>query len=67
MSTTITSQRAPSRRQILGWIAPLVSGFSWGLEMRRRDESERAAGRPVDEQALRRIVSEVDARQGRRT
>lgn len=74
MSTAITSRHVPSRGPsrghvlgwiVLGWIATLVSGFRWGLEMRRRYDTERAAGRTVDEQAMRRLVSEVDAWQGR--
>lgn len=70
MSTAITSRHVPPRGHVvgwfvLGWITTLVSGFRWGLEMRRRYDAERAAGRPVDEQAMRRLVSEVDAWQGR--
>ena len=65
MSTALTSQHVPALGPVVGWIAALVSGFRWGLEMRRRYDAERAAGRPIDQQALQRIVSEVDARQGR--
>ena len=67
MSTVIASHNVPSRGHVLGWIATLASGFRWGLEMRRRYEAERAASQPVDEQAMRRLVSEVDAWQGRQS
>ena len=67
MNTAMTSRQVPSRGHVAGWIATLVSGFRWGVEMRRRYDAERAAGRPVDDNAMRRMASEVDAWQGRRS
>ena len=67
MTTAITSRHAAPQGHVLRWLATLVSGVRWGLEMRRRYDSERAAGRPVDETAIRRIAGEVDAWLGRRT
>ena len=67
MNTAINAPFAASEAPARRWLADLVSGLRWGLEMHRRYESERAAGRPVDEEALRRITGEVDAWLGRRT
>jgi hypothetical protein len=66
MSTTMSLQQSKPRRRVLCWFTSLASGFAWGLEMRRRYDSELAAGRRPDEKALRRIAGEVDAWQGRR-
>jgi hypothetical protein len=67
MNTAITARHAISRSHVLGWFANLVSGFRWGLEMRRRYDREIAAGRRPDDEAIRRISGEVDAWLGRRT
>lgn len=66
MNTAISFQQAAPRRHVLRWFANLASGFAWGLEMRRRYDSELAAGRRPDDAAMRRIAGEVDAWQGRR-
>ena len=67
MSTAIGLRLAASERPGSRRLADFVTGCRWGLEMHRRYESERAAGRPVDEKVLRRMTSEVDAWFGRRT
>lgn len=66
MNTAITSPHVALQGHALGWFATLVSGIRWGLEMRRRYDSERAAGRRPDDEAIRRMVGEVDAWLGRR-
>ena len=57
--------RGETRGHSLGWFAKLVAGVRWGIEMRRRYDSEVAAGRRPDEDAMRRISGEVDAWIGR--
>ncbi len=70
MNTAVTTHhietRGEARAHGLGWFANLVAGVRWGIEMRRRYDSEVAAGRRPDEAALRRISGEVDAWIGRR-
>ena len=69
MNTAVTTHpmeaRGETRGHGLGWFATLVAGVRWGVEMRRRYDSEVAAGRRPDEAAMRRISGEVDARIGR--
>jgi hypothetical protein len=74
MNTAVTTHRIDARGETrgetrghgLGWIAVLVEGVRWGIEMRRRYDSEVAAGRRPDDAAMRRISGEVDAWIGRR-
>lgn len=61
MDTAVTTHHIETRLPGLGWFAALVAGIRWGIEMRRRYDSEVAAGRRPDEAAMRRIVGEVDA------
>ena len=65
-SGTAVTTHPESRASVLGWFARLVSGVRWGIEMRRRYDSEVAAGRRPDADAMRRISREVDAWIGRR-
>ena len=58
--------RGHARGHQPGWFASLVAGVRWGVEMRRRYDSEVAAGRRPDEAAMRRIRGEVDDWIGRR-
>jgi len=51
---------------VLRWLGTLAAGVCWGLEMRRRYDSERAAGRQPDPEAIRRMAGEVDGWLGRR-
>ena len=51
----------------LRWLVRLVSGIRLGLEMQRRYDRERAAGRRPDAEAMGRMAGEVDAWLGRRT
>lgn len=57
--------RGDTRESGPGWFAKVVAGVRWGIEMRRRYDSEVAAGRRPDEAAMRRISGEVDASIGR--
>ena len=66
MNTAVTTHQMETRSQAPGWFASLVSGVLWGIEMRRRYDSEVAAGRRPDEATMRRITGEVDAGPGRR-
>ncbi|HUE44863.1 MAG TPA: hypothetical protein VMO81_01315 [Aestuariivirgaceae bacterium] len=70
MNTAVTTHhmeaRGENRGHGLGWFASLVAGVRWGIEMRRRYDSEVAAGRRPDADAMRRISGEVDAWIGRR-
>jgi hypothetical protein len=66
MNTAVTTHQMETRSQALGWFATLVSGVRWGIEMRRRYDSEVAAGRRPDAETMRRITGEVDAWLGRR-
>jgi hypothetical protein len=65
MTTPVTTHQIEARgvtgTRGLGWFATLVAGVRWGIEMRRRYDSEVAAGRRPDEAAMRRITAEVDA------
>ena len=61
MNTAVTTHHIETRGYGLGWFAALVAGVRWGMEMRRRYDSEVAAGRRPDADALRRISGEVDA------
>ncbi len=69
MNTAVTTHdieaRGETRGYGLGWFATIVAGVRWGIEMRRRYDSEVAAGRRPDEAAMRRISGEVDAWIGR--
>jgi hypothetical protein len=66
MNTAITSHHhVETRGHTPGWIATLWSGVRWGIEMRRRYDSEVAAGRRPDAEAIRRMGGEVDAWLGR--
>jgi hypothetical protein len=68
MSYAITSPHVAGRRNHFGSrLAAFASTFSWAMEMGRRCEREMAAGRRLDDDAIRRIASEVDAWQWRRT
>ena len=71
MNTAVTTNhmdtRGETRGRGLGWFATLVTGVRWGIEMRRRYDSEVAAGRSPDGEAMRRISGEVDAWIGRRS
>jgi hypothetical protein len=58
--------RSETRARGPGWFATLVAGVRWGIEMRRRYDSEVAAGRRPDDAAMRRITAEVDAWLGSR-
>jgi hypothetical protein len=66
VTTPPMETRGESRVHGLGWFATLVAGIRWGIEMRRRYDSEVAAGRRPDDAAMRRITAEVDAWLGRR-
>jgi hypothetical protein len=66
VTTPPMETRGESRAPGLGWFATLVAGIRWGIEMRRRYDSEVAAGRRPDDVAMRRITAEVDAWLGRR-
>lgn len=65
MNTAVNHRFAAPRSAAVHWLSTLLSGLRWGLEMRRRYENERAAGRTVDEAALRRMAGEVDVWLGR--
>jgi hypothetical protein len=65
VNTAVTTHHIDTRGDGLGWFASLVAGVRWGMEMRRRYDSEVAAGRRPDEAAMRRISGEVDAWLGR--
>jgi hypothetical protein len=64
VNTAVTTHqfepRGETRAHGLGWFATLVAGIRWGIEMRRRYDSEVAAGRRPDDAAMRRIAAEVD-------
>ncbi len=65
VNTAVTTHhietRGETREHGLGWFATLVAGVRWGIEMRRRYDSEVAAGRYPDADAMQRISAEVDA------
>ena len=69
VNTAVTTHhietRGETRAHGFGWVATLVAGIRWGIEMRRRYDGEVAAGRRPDEAAMRRISGEVDAWIGR--
>jgi hypothetical protein len=69
VNTAVTTHhieaRGETRTHGLGWFASLVAGVRWGIEMRRRYDSEVAAGRRPDADAMQRISGEVDAWLGR--
>lgn len=67
MNTAIGSHHFVPQNRLVHWFVALLSGFQWGLEMHRRYDRERAAGRPVDEASIRRMICEVDAWLGRRS
>jgi hypothetical protein len=61
VNTAVTTHDIEARSDGPGWFASLVAGVRWGMEMRRRYDSEVAAGRRPDDAAMRRISGEVDA------
>jgi hypothetical protein len=65
VNTHHTETRGETPGYDLGWITALISGVRWGIEMRRRYDSEVAAGRRPDADAMRRMSGEVDAWLGR--
>ena len=71
MNTAVTTHHMDTRGETrgygLGWFAMVVAGVRWGLEMRRRYDSEIAAGRRPDADAIQRISGEVDAWLGGRS
>ena len=64
-TATASHDYAETRGHAFGWIATLVSGILWGIEMSRRYDAEIAAGRQPDGEAIRRMIVEVDAWLGR--
>jgi hypothetical protein len=60
MNTTVISTRTHRPQGLLRWFVDLNATFRWAMEMRRRCDSELAAGR-LDDEGLRRIAREVDA------